>query len=44
MSGSATVGKRLLGLEVVSARDGGRLSFGAALLRNALKVAAVRAR
>ncbi|MFJ3407228.1 RDD family protein [Promicromonospora sp. NPDC090134] len=35
----ATVGKRVLGLKVVGARDGGRLSFASALLRNALKVA-----
>lgn len=35
----ASVGKRVLGLKVVTARDGGRLSFASALLRNALKVA-----
>jgi uncharacterized RDD family membrane protein YckC len=35
----ASVGKRVLGLKVVAARDGGRLSFASALLRNALKVA-----
>lgn len=35
----ASVGKRALGLKVVGVPDGGRLSFGAALLRNALKVA-----
>jgi uncharacterized RDD family membrane protein YckC len=35
----ASVGKRVLGLRVVAARDGGRLSFATALLRNALKVA-----
>lgn len=35
----ASVGKRVLGLKVVGVRDGGRLSFGSALLRNALKVA-----
>jgi uncharacterized RDD family membrane protein YckC len=35
----ASVGKRVLGLKVVAARDGGRLSFAAALLRNVLKVA-----
>ncbi len=35
----ATVGKRVLGLRVVGARDGRRLSFAAALLRNALKIA-----
>ncbi|MFD6139516.1 RDD family protein [Promicromonospora sp. NPDC060271] len=35
----ASVGKRVMGLEVVAARDGGRLSFASALLRNALKVA-----
>ena len=35
----ATVGKRVLGLKVVGARDGGRLSFASALLRNTLKVA-----
>ncbi|MFI2485931.1 RDD family protein [Promicromonospora kroppenstedtii] len=35
----ATIGKRALGLQVVGARDGGRLTFARALLRNALKVA-----
>lgn len=35
----ATIGKRVLGLEVVAVRDGGRLTFAWALLRNALKVA-----
>ena len=35
----ATVGKRVMGLKVVGARDGGRLSFASALLRNTLKVA-----
>lgn len=35
----ATIGKRVLGLKVVGARDGGRLTFASALLRNALKVA-----
>ena len=35
----ASVGKRVLGLKVVAARDGGRLSLTSALLRNALKVA-----
>ncbi|MFE7508952.1 RDD family protein [Promicromonospora sp. NPDC057488] len=35
----ATVGKRVLGLKVVGAADGERLSFAPALLRNALKVA-----
>ncbi|MGI5190783.1 RDD family protein [Promicromonospora sp. CA-289599] len=35
----ASVGKRVLGLKVVAAGDGGRLSFASALLRNALKVA-----
>ncbi|WP_020016640.1 RDD family protein [Promicromonospora sukumoe] len=35
----ATIGKRVLGLKVVGARDGGRLTFARALLRNALKVA-----
>lgn len=35
----ASVGKRVLGLKVVTARDGGRLSFASALLRNALKIA-----
>ena len=35
----ATVGKSVLGLKVVAARDGGRLTFASALLRNALKVA-----
>ncbi|MFD6445314.1 RDD family protein [Promicromonospora sp. NPDC060204] len=35
----ATIGKRVLGLKVVGVMDGGRLSFGSALLRNALKVA-----
>lgn len=34
----ASVGKRVLGLKVVAAGDGGRLSFASALLRNALKV------
>ncbi|GAB3162129.1 hypothetical protein GCM10027059_14100 [Myceligenerans halotolerans] len=35
----ASIGKRVAGLKVVGARDGGRLSLGAALVRNALKVA-----
>ncbi|MBE1877599.1 RDD family protein [Myceligenerans pegani] len=35
----ASIGKRVAGLRVVGARDGRRLSFGAALVRNALKVA-----
>ena len=35
----ATIGKRVLGLKVVGAKDGERLSFGMALLRNALKIA-----
>lgn len=35
----ASVGKRVLGLKVVGAGDGERLSFGAVLLRNVLKVA-----
>ncbi|MDR7381348.1 RDD family protein [Promicromonospora iranensis] len=35
----ATIGKRVLGLKVVGARDGERLSFAAALTRNALKIA-----
>ncbi|MEV0953035.1 RDD family protein [Promicromonospora sp. NPDC050249] len=35
----ASVGKRVMGLKVVGVRDGGRLSFASALLRNALKVA-----
>jgi uncharacterized RDD family membrane protein YckC len=35
----ASVGKRVLGLKVEAARDGGRLSFASALLRNTLKVA-----
>lgn len=35
----ASVGKRVMGLKVVSVRDGARLSFASALLRNALKVA-----
>ena len=35
----ATIGKRVLGLKVVGARDGGRLSFAAALLRNVVKIA-----
>ena len=35
----ASVGKRVLGLKVVNAREGGRLSLASALLRNALKVA-----
>jgi uncharacterized RDD family membrane protein YckC len=35
----ASVGKRVLGLKVVGARDGGRISLASALLRNALKVA-----
>lgn len=35
----ASVGKRVMGLKVVGVRDGGRLSFTSALLRNALKIA-----
>jgi uncharacterized RDD family membrane protein YckC len=35
----ASVGKRVMGLKVVGVRDGERLSFASALLRNALKVA-----
>jgi uncharacterized RDD family membrane protein YckC len=35
----ASVGKCVLGLKVVALRDGGRLSFASALLRNVLKVA-----
>ena len=35
----ASVGKRMLGLKVVGAGNGGRLSLAAALARNALKVA-----
>ena len=35
----ATIGKRVMGLKVVGTRDGERLSFGTALLRNVLKVA-----
>ena len=35
----ASVGKRVMGLKVVGVRDGARLSFASALLRNALKVA-----
>jgi uncharacterized RDD family membrane protein YckC len=38
-AGQATVGKRVLGLRVVGARGGERLSFAAALTRNALKIA-----
>ncbi|MFD2796000.1 RDD family protein [Promicromonospora vindobonensis] len=35
----ASIGKRVMGLRVTGARDGERLSFAAALLRNALKIA-----
>ena len=35
----ATPGKRLRGLAVVAAADGSRITFGRALLRNALKIA-----